>query len=112
MGEMTTRPTQQQAAETYRDLQHTAAGEQPGPQFSPVVDDDAAQMEYNRAWAAAHPNARRLNPGVVACFALGAPLCFVCLPALLAGPSVWAVAGSVLGVTLLALGWLATERGR
>ena len=101
--------SQEQVDTALDHMRRTAAGES---QFSPVVDDDAAQMEYNRAWAAAHPNARRLNPGVVACFALGAPLCFMCLPALLAGLSVWAVAGSVLGVTLLGLGWLATERGR
>lgn len=51
-----------------------------------------------------HPEAAVVWLGIAACFALGGPLTFVCLPWALAAQTLPAVAGAATGVTLLLLG--------
>lgn len=57
-----------------------------------------------------HPEAAVVWLGIAACFALGGPLTFVCLPWALVAQTLPAVAGAATGVTLLLLGVAAAGR--
>jgi hypothetical protein len=57
-----------------------------------------------------HPEALIVWLGIAACFGLGAPLTFVCLPWAALAPTFANVAGAVGGVLLLLMGVAATGR--
>lgn len=72
----------------------------PRPEPAPF----ATQNDYG------HPEALIVWAGIAACFFLGGPLTFVCLPWALVSPTLPNVAGAVGGVLLLLAGMAATGR--